>query len=153
MHARVGYADSRMRSEDIDPEDVSTQNEAGVRGFHDGAMAGILRSLRARKIIGNLVRADGSVDSEIFVVEPDFSGGFIPSHEAASKIALDWAAQGFYVIASTLLAFDTPFPQYLWKSRDATPATDTEQFAVLIAPGQSAAARQLAFSKDSGGGG
>ena len=153
MRATVGYADSRAPAVSIDPEDVSTQDEMGVRGFRDGAMAGVMRSLRARKIVGNLVHPDGTVDADIFLIEPDFSGNFIATSEAASKAALDWATKGFYVIAPTLLAYDTPYPQYLWKSRDASPATNTDEFSVLISPGQAAAVRALAFSKDSGGGG
>lgn len=155
MRAAIGYADGRSARRPvvaIDPDDV-TQAVEGVRGFLDGAMAGVMRSLRARKIVGNMVHADQSVDPDIFVVEPDYSGDFVKAHEAASKVALDWAAQGFFVIAPVLLAYDTPFPQYLWKSRDAGPATNTDEFAVLLAPGQGEAARKLAFEKDSGGGG
>lgn len=154
MRAAVGYADGRARPDnEIDPEDVSMEGEDGVRYFHDGAMAGMLRSLRSRKVIGNFVHDDGTVDDEVFVVEPDFSGGFVPRAECAAEIALQWASLGFYVIAGVLLAYDTPFPQYLWKSRTASPATETKEFAVLLAPGQAAEARALAFKRDSGGGG
>lgn len=155
MHAAIGFADGKAQRAsglDIDPNDVS-QVVNDVRGFLDGAMAGVLRSLRARRIVGNMIHGDKTVDPDIFIVEPDYSGAFVPAQVAASKVALDWASQGFFVIAPVLLAYDTPFPQYLWKSRDASPATHTDEFAVLIAPGQSVAARALAFSKESGGGG
>lgn len=155
MRAHVGYADGRSSppAEQVVVDDVSAVSDEGVRAFDDGVMAGILRSLRSRKIAGNLVHKDGSIDPEVFVVEPDFDGGTVPAHEAASKVALDWAAAGFYVICGTLMAYDTPYPQYLWKSRDAGPATRTDEFAVLLAPHQAAEARAMAFQKSSGGGG
>jgi hypothetical protein len=55
------------------------------------------------------------------------------------------------VIAPVLLAFDTPFPQYVWKSRDARPATGTDDFAVLCPPHAGAEIVKLAFNPTSGG--
>jgi len=152
-HARVGLADGRAMTYDVDPNDVSYRHETGVRYFYDGALVGILRSLRSRRVRGNLVLVPGQpADPDIFLVEPDWDGARVPMAESAAKFALDLSMAGFFVIAPTLLGFDTPKPQYLWRSVDERPATDDDEFAVLLPKGAGAMAMAMAFSKESGGG-
>jgi hypothetical protein len=155
-HASVGWADGRAQTPQasVSPDEVSLVQD-DVRYFLDGSLAGILRSLCARKVIGNLVfpQPDGSEkpDPDIFLVEPDWDGGFILASESAAKFCMDLSGQGFFVIAPVLLAYDTPFPQYIWRSRNVSPAKNTDDFAVLIPPHAGESARKLAFQKESGG--
>lgn len=149
--ASVGWANAPARIEpEINPNDVSFEHE-GTRYFLDGAMVGILRSLRARRITGNLVGSDGQPMVDIFVMEADDDGQKIRFEESAAKAILDFAQAGFFVIAPVLLGFDTPFPQYVWKGKDASAATGTDDFAVLIAPYKAHEVQALAFDKESGG--
>ena len=150
--ASVGWASGSPAPSEpqVDPNDVSVEHK-NVRYFLDGAMVGILRSLRARRITGNLVGSDGQPMADIFVMEADDDGQKIRYEESAAKAILDFAQAGFFVIAPVLLGFDTPFPQYVWKSKDASAATGTDDFAVLIAPYKAHEAQTIAFDKESGG--
>lgn len=131
-------------------EDVSYVGRDGVRRFFDGAAVGLLRSLRAHKVVGNLA-VGGKVDPELFHVAPDPDGAFIPLSLTAARLCEAKSRAGFYVVAPLSLAYDTRDTRYLWVSKDSAPAQGNADFAVLAHPTEFRRLLTLSMNPESGG--
>jgi hypothetical protein len=114
------------------PEDVS-YIENGVRRFFEGASVGLLRSLQAHAVIGNL-SVNGTPDPELFLLQPDPDGAFIPLSKTAARLVEAKAHAGMFVIAPLSLGYDAPTLRYVWVSPTSAPAQGSADFAVLCDP-------------------